>query len=306
MGNKRHRLPPLGFISGFEAAARTLSFTKAASELFVTQSAVSKQIKALEERLGVVLFERRARELKLTREGEELYRVATDMLETLQVSTERIRKGGVSRYVSVTASTGFTSLWLIPRLKRFRRLHPRIDVRISASIEIVNLERSGLDVAIRYCKPDAAPADAIRLFDHMSFPVCSPALLADRSAPLAGPWDLRHHVLLDTSFSLGRKAYVDWESWLATAGIYDLQPAGSLHFNQYEQMIQAAVDGQGVAIGINTLVRDLIQKGDLVAPFEASVAESRACYVIRSTAATGKPHVDAFVGWLLEEAGSAE
>ena len=178
MAAKRYRLPPLNFISGFEAAARNLSFTRAADELFITQSAVSKQIKALEEDLGVALFERRTRELVLTREGRALYRVASELLEWLQQATDKIRVGAGNRQLAITASTGFTSLWLIPRLKRFRKLHPNIDVRISATVEILNLERSLLDVAIRYIKPDAAPEGAIRLFDHVALPVCSPKLLA--------------------------------------------------------------------------------------------------------------------------------
>ena len=302
MATKRYKLPPLNFISGFEAAARNLSFTKAANELFITQSAVSKQIKALEEHLGAVLFERRTRELVLTTEGQALYRVAAELLEWLQQATEKIRTGGANQQLAITASTGFTSLWLIPRLKRFRRLYPNIDVRISATVEILNLERSLLDVAIRYIKPDAAPEGAIRLFDHVAFPVCSPRLLTDPSIPLSKPEDLRRHVLLHLSQTGDQRGYVDWESWLAAIGIHDLTPAGSLHFNQYEQMIQAAVDGQGVAVGLSPLLHDFLQSGALVAPFDTSVAEERIVYIVKSSAAEGKPHVGAFVQWLLDEA----
>ena len=211
MATKRYKLPPLNFISGFEAAARNLSFTKAADELFITQSAVSKQIKALEEHLGTVLFERRTRELVLTADGHELYRVAVELLDWLQQATEKIRTGGANQQLAITASTGFTSLWLIPRLKRFRRLHPNVDVRISATVEILNLERSLLDVAVRYIKPDAAPEGAIRLFEHVAFPVCSPRLMSDPAMPLAKPQDLAHHVLLHLSQTGDQRGYVDWE-----------------------------------------------------------------------------------------------
>ncbi len=302
MATKRYKLPPLNFISGFEAAARNLSFTKAADELFITQSAVSKQIKALEEHLGAALFERRTRELVLTREGQALYRVASELLEWLQQATEKIRGGATNQQLAITASTGFTSLWLIPRLKRFRRLHPNIDVRISATVDILNLERSLLDVAIRYIKPDAAPEGAIRLFDHVAFPVCSPKLLADPLLPLARPQDLRRHVLLHLTQTGEQRGYVDWESWLAAIGVHDLEPAGALYFNQYEQMIQAAVDGQGVAVGLSPLLHGFLQSGALVAPFDTSVAESRNVYIVKSSAAEGRPYVEAFVQWLLEEA----
>jgi LysR family glycine cleavage system transcriptional activator len=302
MAGKRYRLPPLNVISGFEAAARNLSFTKAADELFITQSAVSKQIKTLEEHLGVALFERRGRELVLTAAGQQLYRTATELLNWLQEETDKLKSGGTVQQVSVTASPGFTSLWLIPRLKRFRVRQPDIDVRISATVDIVQLERKRLDVAIRYCGSEAAPKGAVRLFDYAAFPVCSPSLARDRSRPLVKPQDLGAHVLLHDTYVTAQKAYVDWEAWFAAAGLQDLQPAGALYFNHYDQMIQAAVQGQGVALGISPLVQELLQNGSLVAPFATSVGDARACFVIRSPLAAGKPHVDTFIDWLLDEA----
>src|SRR5437660_11051115 len=135
MPTKRYNLPPLGFFQGFEAAARNLSFTKAAEELFITQPAVSRQIKALEDHLGVALFERRARARVLTDNGQALYRVATEVLEQLQRATDQVRAEGRTRQLSITTTTGFASLWLIPRLQRFTRLYPDVDVRISATID---------------------------------------------------------------------------------------------------------------------------------------------------------------------------
>jgi LysR family transcriptional regulator, glycine cleavage system transcriptional activator len=302
MDRKRHRLPPLNFISGFEAAARNLSFTKAARELFITQSAISKQVKALEESLGVALFERRTRELALTAEGQQLYRTATELLDWLQEESDKLRAGGKAQQISVTASPGFTSLWLIPRLKRFRMTHPDIDVRISATVDILQLERKRLDVAIRYCRPDAAPKGAVRLFDYSAFPVCSPALMRDCSKPLVKPEDLGAHVLLHDTYTTSQRAYVDWESWFATVGLTDLQPAGALYFNHYDQMIQAAIQGQGVALGISSLVHELLQDGLLVAPFSTPVVDTRACFIVTSPLAVGKPQVEAFVHWLLDEA----
>ncbi len=161
MHRKRFNLPPLELIQGFEASARTLSFTKAADELSITQSAVSRQIRALEEHLGVALFERRPRSLALTEQGRSLHRAATEFLEQLQETTNRLRTDGGAPHLTVTTTGGFASLWLIPRLRTFTALHPDVDVRISASYKTFNLERSLVDVAVRYCSEEEAPEGAI-------------------------------------------------------------------------------------------------------------------------------------------------
>jgi LysR family transcriptional regulator, glycine cleavage system transcriptional activator len=300
MPNRRYRLPQLGFIQGFEAAARNLSFTKAAEELFVTQSAVSRQVKALEDHLGVTLFERRQRALALTESGHALYLVATDVLERLQAATDQLRASGRARQLSLTTTTGFASLWLIPRLQRFTRLHPDIDVRISATTAVINLERSLVDLAIRYCRPEDVPERAIRLFGEEVVVVCSRSLLRDRSRPLKRPHDLKHHVLLH--FDYAGAQFLDWGTWLTSLGIGDLRPAGALHFSQYEQMIQAAISGQGVALGRQPLVNDLLRSGALVAPFRKALVGSRAYFIIESEHGAAKPHVRQFAAWLVEEA----
>jgi LysR family transcriptional regulator, glycine cleavage system transcriptional activator len=304
MPSKRYNLPPLGFFQGFEAAARSLSFTKAAAELFVTQSAVSRQIKTLEDHLGVALFERRPRALVLTEQGEALYHVATDALARLQTATDRIREQGQLRQISLTTTTGFASLWLIPRLQRFTSRHPDIDVRISATTEMINLERRLVDVAIRYCKPDVVPAGAVRLFGEEVLPVCGPSLLRGATRPLRRLADLASQVLLHFDFPGAEETmHVDWATWLTAHGIGDLKTAGALHFSQYEQMIQAAVSGQGVALGRKPLVNELIRSGVLVTPFsETVVVGTRAYFVLESTLGAAKPHVRDFSRWLLEEA----
>src|SRR5271169_1918441 len=196
MHSKRYNLPHLAFFQGFEAAARTLSFTKAAEELFITQSAVSRQIKALEDNLGLKLFERRHRSLMLTENGQTLYKIATDALDRLQSATDKLRAQTHARQLSITTTTGFASLWLIPRLRRFTKLYPDIDVRISATTETLNLERSLIDLAIRYCTPEAVPDGAIRLFGEEMILVCSRTLLSDKKRPLKRPQDLTHHTFL--------------------------------------------------------------------------------------------------------------
>jgi LysR family transcriptional regulator, glycine cleavage system transcriptional activator len=302
MPSKRYRLPQVAFFQGFEAAARNLSFTKAAAELFITQSAVSRQIKALEDHLGVALFERRARSLVLTEHGQALYRVAADVLERLQTAVDQLKTDSRTRQLSLTTTTGFASLWLIPRLPRFTSLRPGVDVRISATTDTLNLERSLVDLAIRFCPPDMVPEGAVRLFGEEILPVCSPSLLRDRARPLKRPADLRRHTLLHFDYPGAVKSFMDWGTWLTALGIGELRSAASLHFSQYEQMIQAAINAQGVALGRHPLVKNLIQSEALVAPFNSALVGSRAYFLIESPAAAGKPHVRQFADWLLDEA----
>ncbi len=302
MSNKRYDLPPLDLIQGFEAAARNLSFTKAAEELFLTQSAVSRQIKTLEERLGVTLFERQHRALALTEDGEKLLRVAADVLGQLQATVDRLRDRQRHQQISLTTTAGFAAFWLIPRLKRFTADHPDVDVRISASNANVNLERSLVDLAIRYTSREQAPEGATPLFGEEIVPVCSPSLLRDPAMPLKVAADLRRHALLHMDHPGMEKTWFDWGTWLTAFGIEDLKTAGALHFSQYDQLIQAAVAGQGVALGRLPLLNDLMRTGALVAPFEKTVAGTRGYVVVCSAAAERKPQVRAFCDWLFEEA----
>jgi DNA-binding transcriptional LysR family regulator len=299
MHERRFNLPPLDLIQGFEAAARTLSFTKAAAELRITQSAVSRQIRALEDRLGVTLFERRHRSLVLTEPGRILQRVASEMLERLQEVADRLCPTGAAPHLTVTTTSGFASLWLIPRLRGFTARQPEVDVRISASYGAVNLERNLVDVAVRYCAPQDAPEGATRLFGEELFPICSPTLLHDGPHALHTLGDLEHHVLLHMDGAFG---FLDWGTWLAAQGCPDLKPAAALRFDGYEQMIGAALSGQGVGMGIGRLVSGLVEEGRLVAPFSASLVGQRAYYVIRSSLTGGRGHVQAFVDWLIDEA----
>lgn len=295
---KRFVLPPLDLIPGFEAAARTLSFTKAAEELNLTQSAVSRQIRALEDSLGVPLFERRTRALALTNEGRRLQRTVEEVLAQLQDTTDRIRAEANTRHLTVTTTGGFASLWLIPRLPRFTALHPDVDVRIQATYVSVPLERGAADVAVRYARHDAVPAEAVRLFGEEVTLVCAPSL---RTPPrrLQTLKDLSQHTLLHLDTAQG---ILDWETWLTAEGLGGLKPAASLRFDNYEQLIQAARTGQGVALGIKRLVEQLVADGELVVPFGQSMASHRSYYVLRAPTARGQPHVDAFITWIKREA----
>ncbi|HTS54192.1 MAG TPA: transcriptional regulator GcvA [Burkholderiales bacterium] len=300
---REHRiLPTLDFLKGFEAAARHLSFTKAARELFVTQSAVSRQIQSLEQQLGVVLFQRRPKDLVLTEAGETLYRTASEILRQVRDAMERLDASGRPEALTVTCTVAFASLWLIPRLTAFRQERPGADVRIAADNSLLDLERQRMDVAIRFCPPKLVPENATRLFGEEIFPVCAPALLRDRSRPLKRPEDLRHHVLLHLHEPGGPQPWANWVTWLEPLPDLTVETAGALRFNQYDQMIQAAVDGQGIALGRSPLVRRLIKQGKLVAPFSRRTVSPRAYYVFTSRGAAERPEVGEFVSWLLREA----
>ncbi len=296
----RNALPALDLLVGFEAAARHLSFTKAGEELFLTQSAVSRQIKELEQQLGVPLFQRRHRALALTPEGQQFYAAAAQVLVTMRAATDRLRTRTGRQAIALTTTHSFAALWLIPRLAGFTRAHPEADVRITADTRVQDLERDGLDIAIRHGPPSLAGPNAIRLFGERVFPVCSPKLLARKQ--LKKPEDLKNHVLLQYDDPDGRHPWLHWKTWLEVAGIAELRPAGTLSFSGYEQIIPAAVAGHGVALGRTPLVRDLLASKDLVAPFRSSADPARAYFAIVSKRAEGRPAVQAFVEWLRETA----
>ena len=294
-------MPALSLLAGFEAAARHLSFTKAGEELYLTQSAVSRQIKELEDQLGVPLFERRHRALALTEPGQQFYAAAAQVLTTMRAATERLRsQAGRRRPLSVTTTHSFAALWLIPRLAGFTRDHPGVDVRITAETRVQDLERDGLDLALRHGPASLAGPNAVRLFGEKVFPVCSPKLL--KKTPLEKPSDLRHHILLQYDDPDGRHPWLHWKTWLEVERISELRPAGTLSFSGYEQIIPAALAGHGVALGRSPLVKELLAAGDLVAPFKSQADPARAYFAIVSRSAESRPEVGAFVSWLKAEA----
>ncbi len=302
MRNRPYDLPPLDLIEGFEAAARNLSFTKAGAELHLTQSAVSRQIKALEDWLGVPLFERRTRSLVLTGHGESLYRTVPDVLRTIEDVTRTIRLRQQARTLTVTTTPAFASLWLIPRLAIYTRKHPEVDVRISTSRAFVDLDRSNVELAIRYT--GVLPrGNVTKLFEEEVFPVCAPELLKDRKKPLSTPADLRHHVLLHYDDPESRTPWLDWPTWLEAVGLNDFKAAGTVRFGEYDQVVVAAASGQGIALGRNPLLRRMLREGKLVAPFSSKSVAPRAYYVITSSAGSRNPDVSDFVEWLFQEAG---
>jgi LysR family glycine cleavage system transcriptional activator len=295
-------LPSLDLLKGFEAAARNLSFTKAAAELFVTQSAVSRQIQTLEEQLGVPLFRRTHRELRLTEEGQTLYKTSAEVLRLLRDVAGRLNaRPGM---LTVTTTASFAALWLVPRLNDFRRLHPGIDMRLDATNEIQDLEREGIDLAIRYCTPKMAGAAAVRLFGELVFPVCSRTLLAGRK--LGSPRDLTGQVLLHYDDPYRRYPWLSWEVWFELTRTQGVKPAGMLRFSHYDQLIQAAAEGHGIALGRSRFVGHWVKQGKLVLPFGkrymCTPSDSRAYFLVPSPRAAARAEVAKFSRWLQQQA----
>ena len=291
----------LDLLRGFRAAARHLSFTRAAQELFLTQSAVSRGIRTLEEQLGTPLFHRVNRALRLTHEGEHLFRAVDDALESIDAAAQRI--AGPGRTLAVTTTVPLASMWLGPRLPRFARDHPQIDMRLAASNDVLDTSRERVDVAIRHLAQGvSASAGSEKLFDYDIFPVCAPALARDRQRPLRKADDLARHVLLDMQTTSNGRPWHDWQHWFDAMKIRSPRSAGSLRFSHYDQVVQAAVEGSGVAIGKRPhLVRQL-SEGTLVAPLgHAGVARIGSFFIIVADAARSDA-TESFRAWLHEEA----
>jgi len=263
------RLFSLDLLKAFVAAGRRMSITQAADDLCLTQSAVSRQIQALEEQVGVKLFRRKQRGVAFTEEGERLFRAADHAIQQLQDVAEQIRPAGRPRAVTIPASTGVMGLWLLPRLTRLQERLPRIDVRLSASNRVSDLRADGIDLAIRYARDAAVPPGAIRLFDETLVPVAHPSV---REALRRG----EPGALLEFDDS---RTWLQWRHWFDDAA-WTRARRQVIHFNQYEQVIQAALAGQGLAIGRLELIQPLVDSKQLV------VLEDLPCTPVKSPNAT--------------------
>ena len=289
------RLPPLNAMRAFEAAARHLSFTKAADELNVTQAAISHQVKALEERLGVVLFRRLNRALLLTDAGQGYLPPLREAFDRMAEATERLSAHDARRTLTVTTLPSIAAKWLVPRLGRFRETHPDIDVRIDASLHLTDFARENVDVALRYGRGKWDGMRTDRLMTEDFFPVCGPALLAGRH-PLREPADILHHTLLHDD------SRTDWTMWFLAAGIEGGEPTRGPAFTDSSLVLQAAVDGQGVALGRSALAAADLAAGRLVRPFDISLEAEFAYYLVCPQATAEHPKIASFRAWLLAEA----
>jgi LysR family glycine cleavage system transcriptional activator len=293
----------LDLLQTFEAAARHLSFTQAGAELALSQPAISRQIQQLEASLGSPLFERRHRALVLTEAGRVMQRAVHDSLERLRDAAARVRGTPVTRQVAITCTPGFASFWLIPRLPRFTAAHPEVDVRISATLHVVDLDRSDVDLAVRFVP--IADGQGPRLFEEEVEPMCAPALLRDKARPLRSAADLVNHTLLTLDKLSNAPLTMDWEPWLRVMGLDDVRMAHTMRFTQYTDAVAAAVAGQGVVIGRLPLLADLVRNKQLVAPFRTPAASRRGYFITAAPQAARNPDAHDFVRWLQAEAERA-
>jgi LysR family transcriptional regulator, glycine cleavage system transcriptional activator len=258
---KARRLPPLHALRAFEAAARHLSFKDAADELAVSATAISHHIRQLEKTLGLKLFERHPRRVELTAAGKELYPVMRDGFDSFTNAIARLKARKLRNVVTLSATVAFTARWLVPRAAAFHRAHPRMDLRLHASDEPVDLLAGTSDAAIRYGRGGYAGLEAEKLFQDVFAPVCSPAL------NLRQPQQLAAHTLIHFEWRRARRDNPIWARWLESAGLSELCPKAELIFTDETHAIQAAIAGQGVALVSLMLVADELARGTLVQPF---------------------------------------
>lgn len=293
------RLPPLNTLPDFEAASRHLSFTKAAEELHVTHGAVSRQVKSLEDYLGLRLFRRLNRALRLTDEGQAYARSVREILDSLAEATRRLRTPRESGALTVSTTYSFTIGWLVPRLGRFRALHPEFDVRLQANDHVIDFARDNVDLSIRYGRGHYPGLATARLIGDDYVPIASPKLARGKH-PLKKPEDLRHHVLLHEE-----RTEVDWKMWLMAAGVEGVDATRGPVFSHSIMAIQAAIRGEGVALGRTTLIEEELAAKQLVRLFDLRLKAEMAYYVVCPPQALEQAKVSAFRDWLLAEAGSS-
>ena len=298
----------LNNLRAFEAVARRLSFSEAADELFVTQSAISRQIKGLEEEIGAALFVRGTRHVEMTQSGQMLLRSVEAGLQKIDASVRQIRQVRSRKRVSVTTFASFGSLWLLPRIEAFQRRHPDIDIRVSAGDAIADLDDPELDLALRYCSPAQAPAGAQRLFGEVLTPVVSRSLAEQirvgDAPPLSTAADLVQHTLAEEDDTKSSTEYLSWRRWLTLNGQPALQPKRWLYLNFTYQQVQAALAGHGVALARVALVFEALQRGELVEPFGLGgrIASPYMYWLVSAPASRARPEVKQFCDWVLDHA----
>lgn len=296
------QLSSLDQIRGFVAVGRRMSITLASQDLCLTQSAVSRQIHALEEQLGVQLLTRGYRSIAFTEAGERLFRSADGVVQQLQDVMGEIRTTGILRPVTLSASIGVTGLWLLPRLNRFQQLHPKVDVRVSANNRIGDLRNDDIDLAIRYTTAALAPKGSIRLFSESVAPVAHPSLGVKLHKSVNTPlkWSL-------LEFDDPSHPWLQWRDWLTATEWAEAKPQGVLHFNQYDQVIQAALAGQGIALGRLELIQPLIDEGRLVVIAQPRIKkEAGHSYWLIQADEQPREDVRRLAAWIEKEAAATQ
>lgn len=294
-----NQFPSAKALQAFEASARHLSFLHAAEELNVTPGAVSRQIQALESLLGRQLFVRYHRKIALTRAGQDYLTEVREPMDRIAAATARLRGDASETALSICTYPNFAMRWFIPRWARFYNLYPTLDVRLTTSFVPVDFARDEYDLAVQVLTEGAPTPPGLcahKIVDVVTMPVCAPAL----AARLKRPEDLAHVTLLH-----GDPRPKDWERWLAVTRVTGIDATRGPHFDSLNLSVQAAMDGLGVAIGIEAFVRDDLAAGRLVRPFAQSRRSSRPVYLVYSQAKAADPKLVAFRDWMLEEAADA-
>ncbi len=294
------RLPPLNALRAFEASARHLSFARAADELGVTASAVSHQIKQLEEILGTALFVRMTRQIALTEAGRTGLPFLTQAFESMAEAVARLGGQKKSRVLTVSVVPSFASKWLVPNIEDFRKLYPDIDVRISANHDLVDFRTDDVDVGIRYGAGAYPGMNLDTLFMEQYAPLCSPDLLSGPHA-LLNPADLVHHTFLHDDSAHLNEPGPDWRMWLKLSGLGEIDADRGPHFSFGDHALQAAIEGQGVLLGRLRLARADIEAGRLVRPFCESIPANLGYFLVRPKGRTESEKVSAFRDWLLKK-----
>jgi len=298
--HERRRLPPLNALRAFEAAARHLNFSRAADELSVTPGAVSQQIQNLEDYVGAALFKRTPKGLLLTDAAQTALPALREAFDRLAEAASLLTAAVDGRRLSLTAPPSFAAKWLVPRLGAFEQAHPQVDVWLSAGIELLDLTAGEVDVAIRYGAGRYPGLEVKRLFSETVIPVAAPSLLAEQ--PLNAPADLAHHILLHDGSPDLDDSCPDWSMWLAARGLKAIDGMRGPRFNQSSLVIEAAVNGRGVALAKRTLAAADLEAGRLVAPLQIATAVDFAYYLVHPKAKGRLPQVKAFVSWIEAEA----
>ncbi len=297
---KMRRLPPLNALRAFEAAARLLSFSKAATELNVTPGAISQQIKTLEAYLGVTLFKRQNRMILLTEQAQVCLPYLTEGFDRMAEAMKILEEITLAKPLTVTLAEAFAARWLMPRLKNFQARHPDVDVRFDASKELVDLLREDIDAGIRFGSGNYPGLETDFLLPQQVYPVCSPGLL-EKGPPIKAPEDLQQHTLIHGDYYYLDASSPDWAMWFKTVGVEDTTSTHGLHFSNAEMVVQAAVEGQGIALIGSVVAEDDLKAGRLVRPLEHSIPLDFAYYFVCTPAKAKLPRVQAFRAWLLEE-----
>jgi len=297
------QLPPLKSLVAFEAAARHLSLTRAAQELGISREAVSRQIRVLEDHLGVKLFERLHRAVALTPPGGKFHAVVRESLENVAYVTGAIRRPSLPFRITVTSTIAIATFWLTPRLAAFRSRYPNVEIHVAISDAPKNLNADEIDVGLRYGDGHWPGLSAFHLFDIHSFPVCSPEYLRN-AAPLRTPADLLNHSLVNLDGAV--HASEDWWWWFKGHDVVVPNTFKKLGFDSYDNVIQVALDGHGIALGFSGLVSELLAEGRLLRPIDASLSNGKAVYLVIPSSIKPTRRVRDFKDWILEEAAKEQ